>query len=78
MNTFLLLLMHETIHSTSVLRKVTIPKMDCNFATHRIPKVIHSDNGLPFTSEENKTYMYENGIDHQKITTSLAASKFGS
>ena len=56
----------EILHSTSV--KATIPEMDRIFSTHGIPRVIRSDNGTPFTSEEIKIYVQENGIDHQKIT----------
>ena len=56
----------EIVHSTSA--KATIPKLDRIFSTHEIPRVVRSDNGPPFTSEELKVYMLENGINHQKIT----------
>ena len=56
----------EIVHSTSA--KATIPKLDRIFSTHGIPRVVRSDNGPPFTSEELKVYMLENGINHQKIT----------
>ncbi len=56
----------EILHSTSA--KATIPKLDRMFSTHGIPRVVQSDNGPPFTSEEIKICMQENGIDHQKIT----------
>lgn len=43
--------------------------MDKIFFTHGIPFIIiKSDNGPPFTSEEIKKYMEENGINHCKIT----------
>ena len=42
--------------------------MDQIFSTHGIPRVIQSDNGPPFTSEDIKVFMQENGINHQKIT----------
>ena len=42
--------------------------MDQIFATHGIPRVAKSDNGLPFASEEIKVYMEEKGIKHSRIT----------
>ena len=56
----------EIVHSTSA--SAIIPKMDRIFSTHGIPLIIKSDNGPPFTSEEIKKYMEENGINHCKIT----------
>ena len=56
----------EIVHSTSA--SAIIPKMDRIFSTHGIPLIIKSDNGPPFTSEEIKKYMEDNGINHCKIT----------
>ena len=56
----------EIVRSTSA--SSIIPKLDRIFSAHGIPHVIRSDNGPPFTSEELKVYMSENGIDHRRIT----------
>ena len=56
----------EIVHSTSA--SAIIPKMDRIFSTHGIPVTIKSDNGPPFSSEEIKRYMEENGINHCRIT----------
>jgi hypothetical protein len=56
----------EIVHSTSA--KAIIPKMDRIFSTHGIPDTLRSDNGPPFTSNEIREYMQENGINHKKIT----------
>jgi len=56
----------EIVHSTSA--KSTIAKMDRIFATHGIPRVVRSDNGPPFSGEEIKQFMLENGIEHRRIT----------
>ena len=56
----------DIIHSTSAT--ATINKLDRIFATHGIPKVVRSDNGPPFTSNEIQQFMQEKGIVHQKIT----------
>ena len=56
----------EIVHSTA--GKGTINKLDRIFATHGIPKVLKSDNGPPFSSEEFKAYMKEKCIQHQKST----------
>ena len=45
-----------------------IQQLDRIFSTHGIPHVVRSDNGPPFTSEEIREYMRENGIDHRRIT----------
>ena len=56
----------EIVHSTSA--SCIIPRLDRIFATHGIPQVVRSDNGPPFTSQEIKEYMNENGIEHRRIT----------
>ncbi len=56
----------EIVQSTAA--KGTISKLDRIFATHRIPKILKSDNGPPFFGNEFKAYMQENGITHQKMT----------
>ena len=54
------------VHST--FASCIIPQLDRIFSTHGIPHVVRSDNGPPFTSEEIREYMRENGIDHRRIT----------
>ncbi len=56
----------EIVHSTA--GKGTISKLDRIFSTHGIPKVLKSDNGPPFFSEEFKQYTQEKGIKHRKST----------
>ena len=56
----------EIVHSTA--GKGTMAKLDRIFSTHGIPKVLKSDNGPPFFSEEFKTYVRERGIRHRKST----------
>ena len=56
----------EIVRSTSAA--TIIPKMDKIFATHGMPTIVKSDNGPPFTSNEIKQFMEENGIQHCKIT----------
>ena len=56
----------EIVYSTSA--SAIIPKMDRIFSTHGMPLTVNSDNGPPFTSDENKKYMEENGIKHCRIT----------
>ena len=56
----------EIMHSTA--GKGTIAKLDRIFSTHGIPKVLKSDNGPPFFSEEFKAYVQEKGIKHRKST----------
>ena len=56
----------DIVHSTSA--SVIIPRMDRVFSTHGIPLIVRSDNGPPFTSDEIKRYMEENGIKHSRIT----------
>ena len=54
----------EIVHSTSA--RAMIPKLDRIFSTHGIPRVVWSDNGPPFTSEDVKHFMQENGINHRR------------
>ena len=56
----------EIVHSTAA--RSMIPKMDRIFATYGIPRVVKSNNGPPFASEEIKVYMEEKGIKHSRIT----------
>ena len=56
----------DIVHSTSAC--AIIPRMDRIFCTHRIPHTVRSDNGPPFTSDEIKKYMEENGIKHCRTT----------
>ena len=53
------------VRSTSA--SCVTPKLDRIFSTHGLPQVVRSDNGPPFTREEIKQYMRENGIEHRRI-----------
>ena len=55
----------EIIHSSA---RATIPELNRIFTTHGIPRIIKSDNGPPFDSNELGTFMQENGIKHERIT----------
>ena len=57
----------EIVRSTSAAT-IILPKIDKIFTTHGIPTIVKSDNGPPFTSNEIKQFMEENGIQHYKIT----------
>jgi len=56
----------EVVHSTAA--SGVIPKLDRIFATHGLPRIIRSDNGPPFNSEDIRKYMAENGINLSRIT----------
>jgi transposase InsO family protein len=56
----------EIVKSTSA--KAYIPKLDCIFATHGIPKKIKTDNGPPFNGNEFKRYMAALGIEWKTST----------
>ena len=58
----------EVVIVRSTSSSCIIPQLDRIFSTHGIPHVVRSDNGPPFTSEEIREYMRENGIDHRRIT----------
>ena len=53
------------------------PKLRDNFATHRLPEVLVSDNGSRFTSdefEEFEEFMTRNGIQHVRTTPNHPSS----
>ncbi|KAI2668897.1 Transposon Tf2-6 polyprotein [Labeo rohita] len=52
---------YPTMHATS---QITIEKLRLCFSTHGLPKMLVSDNGSRFTSEEFGTFMKTNGIQH--------------
>lgn len=52
---------YPVTHATS---QITIMKMRQCFSTHGLPKMIVTDNGTCFTSEEFKIFMKRNGIQH--------------
>ena len=56
----------DIVHSTSA--SAIIPRTDRIFSTHGIPSIARSANGPPFTSDEIKRYMEENGIKHCRTT----------
>ena len=45
-----------------ITSEATIEKLRITFATHGLPKVIVTDNGASFTSEEFKVFCHNNGI----------------
>ena len=56
----------EIVRSTSAT--TVIPKMDATFARYQIPKVVRSDNGPPFNSDDMDKDMRSMGIHHRKFT----------
>ena len=46
------------------------------FASHGIPEVIVSDNGVQFTSQEFRNFMSVNGVVHRKVTPLFATRKW--
>ena len=56
----------EIVTSTSA--KACIPKLDCIFATHGIPKKIKTDNGQPFNRNDFERYMAALGIEWKTST----------
>lgn len=52
---------YPTMHATS---QVTVEKLRMCFSTHGLPKMVVSDNGPCFTSQEFETFMEKNGIQH--------------
>ena len=62
---------HVTTSSTSA---VTIDKLQVTFAALGIPKVIVSDNGSAFTSQEFQAFVKQNGIKHIKTAAYHPAS----
>ncbi|KAI2648573.1 hypothetical protein H4Q32_018706 [Labeo rohita] len=52
---------YPTMHATS---QITIEKLRRCFSTHGLPKMLVSDNGSCFTSEEFGIFMKRNGIQH--------------
>ena len=56
----------EIVSSTSV--NAVIPKLDSIFSVFGIPKVVRSDNGLPFFSDRFRLFTKYLGFKHRKIT----------
>ena len=48
----------------SISTSKTVEKLRFVFATHGLPRIIVSDNGPSFTSDEFKKFMQANGIRH--------------
>ena len=48
----------------SATSAITIQKLRSMFATHGLPRVVVSDNGSVFTSNEFQEFMTKNGIHH--------------
>ena len=57
----------EVVPVPSTLSSYTIVALHHMFAKHGLPQVIVSDNGTAFTSQEFKTFVKNNGIQH--VTT---------
>ena len=55
-------------------RAATVERLRATFSTHGLPKVIVSDNGPNFTSEEFETFLKSNGIRHIKTAPYHLAS----
>ena len=53
---------------SSIAAKDTIPALEHIFATHGIPEVLKTDNGLPFQGHTFRSVAKEKGFTHQKIT----------
>ncbi|XP_041823137.1 uncharacterized protein K02A2.6-like [Melanotaenia boesemani] len=51
--------------TNSATSQVTIEKLRQCFSTHGLPQTIVSDNGTCFTSQEFKTFLKQNGIQHK-------------
>ena len=56
----------EILHSTTA--NAVIPKLDCIFSRQGIPKVVKSDNGPPFNSNEFANFASFLGFEHRKVT----------
>ena len=56
----------EILHSTTA--NAVIPKLDCIFSRQGIPKVVKSDNGPPFNSNEFAKFASFLGFEHRKVT----------
>ena len=63
----------EIVKSTSA--KACIPKLDCIFSTHGIPKKIKTDNGPPFNENEFKRHMAALGIECELDKYSVVAPR---
>ena len=57
----------EVVSVPSTSSSYTIEALRRMFATHGLPQIIVSDNGTAFTSQEFKTFIKNNGIQH--VTT---------
>ena len=56
----------EPVSSTSA--SAVIPKLDQLFATFGTPRIVKSDNGPPFNSDEFATFAQVLGFRHRKVT----------
>ncbi|CAB4038457.1 uncharacterized protein K02A2.6-like [Paramuricea clavata] len=56
----------EILHTTTA--NAVILKLDCIFSRQGIPKVVKSDNGLPFNSNEFANFASFLGFEHRKVT----------
>ena len=57
------------VHVThSASSAVTIEKLQTTFAALGLPKIIVSDNGTSFTSQEFQTFLKQNGIQHVRTS----------
>ena len=58
----------------SVTSAITIQKLRSMFATHGLPRVVVSDNGSVFTSNEFQEFITKNGVHHIRIAPYHPAS----
>ena len=56
----------EIVQTTSA--KSTIVKLEKIFCTHGIPRILKSDNGPSFNSQDFKVFMQEYEINHRRVT----------
>ena len=62
----------EVYHMSNIISKAKINSLRHSFATHRLPYIIVTDNGISFTSKEFKIFCTVNGIKdylHYKMIT---------
>ena len=54
----------KVVKVSSATSSITIEKLRSIFATHGIPRILVTDNGLPLISSEFQAFMKNNGIKH--------------
>ena len=54
----------KVVKVSSATFSITVEKLHSIFATHGIPRILVTDNGLQFISSEFQAFMKNNGIKH--------------